>query len=257
MLMANVASARFLQKNKIPSLFRVHPEPSEEKMKNLREFLEEMGVPFTGAKKPTVQHFQKALSAIESRPDKHLIQMVMLRSMSQAQYIEENTGHFGLGYPAYTHFTSPIRRYPDLLTHRAIGWVLDHQEISEYIYDDKKMKNLGLHCSATERRADEATREVVAWLKCEFLQDKVGEEYTGRISSVAGFGIFVELDEIYVEGLVHVTGLKNDYYRFDASKHRLIGERTSTIYRLGDRLKIRVARVNLDDRKIDFDLIEE
>ena len=255
MLMANVAAARFLIKNKIPSLFRVHSEPSEDKMRNLRDFLEEMGVSFTGAKKVTVQHYQKALELIASRPDKHLIQMVMLRSMSQAVYTEENSGHFGLGYPAYAHFTSPIRRYPDLLTHRAIGWILDQQKVSEYLYDEKKMKNFGMLCSGTERRADEATREVVAWLKCEFLQDKINEEFNGRISSVTGFGIFVELDEIYVEGLVHVTGLNNDYYRFDASKHSLIGERTSTIYRLGDRVRIRVSRVSLDERKIDFDLV--
>lgn len=255
MLIANVASARFLQKHNIPALFRVHPDPTEEKMKNLREFLEEVGVPFTGAKKPTAQHFHKALDFIESRPDKHLIQMVMLRSMNQAQYTEENSGHFGLAYPAYTHFTSPIRRYPDLLTHRAIGWIIDNKAIADYPYNEKQIKNFGQHCSGTERRADEATREVVAWLKCEYLQDKLGQEYTGRISSVTSFGIFVELDQIYVEGLVHVTGLKNDYYRFDASKHRLIGERTSTIYRLGDCVKVRVLRVSLDDRKIDFDLI--
>lgn len=255
MLAANVATARFLEKHKIPSLFRVHPEPKEEKMKNLREFLEEMGVAFTGAKKVTAQHYHKTLASIHNRPDRHLIQTVMLRSMNQALYTEENTGHFGLSYPAYTHFTSPIRRYPDLLTHRAIGWVIDNQDIAQYYYTEKNMKQFGVHCSSTERRADEATREVVAWLKCEYLQDKIGQEYTGRISGVTGFGIFVELDEIYVEGLVHVTGLKNDYYRFDAAKHRLIGERTSTIYRLGDKVKISVSQVNLDEKKIDFELV--
>ncbi len=255
MLAANVATAKFLLKHKIPALYRVHPEPKEEKMRNLRDFLEEMGVPFTGAKKVTTQHYCKTLKSIAGRPDRHLIQTVMLRSMNQALYTEENTGHFGLAYPAYTHFTSPIRRYPDLLTHRAIGWILDNHDVAEYIYSEKQMKQFGQHCSSTERRADDATREVTAWLKCEYLQDKIGEEYTGRISGVTGFGIFVELDQIYVEGLVHVTGLKNDYYRFDAAKHRLIGERTSTIYRLGDKVKIRVAQVNLDEKKIDFDLM--
>ncbi len=256
MLMANVATARFLKKNKIPALFRVHSEPSPDKMKNLKEFLQEMGVAFTGAKKITTQHYCQVLERIESRPDKHLIQTVLLRSMSQAVYSEENTGHFGLAYPAYTHFTSPIRRYPDLLTHRAIGWILDQQPVAEYAYTEKLMKSLGQHCSDTERRADDAVREVVAWLKCEFLQDKLGQEFTGRISSVTGFGIFVELDEIYVEGLVHVTGLKNDYYRFDAAKHRLLGEHTRIVYRLGDRVKVRVSRVNLDERKIDLDLLD-
>lgn len=255
MLAANVATARFILKHKIPALFRVHAEPKEEKMRNLREFLEELAVPFTGAKKVTPQHYHKTLAFIESRPDRHLIQTVMLRSMNQAQYSEENIGHFGLAYPAYTHFTSPIRRYPDLLTHRAIGWILEHHEVSDYAYTLKQMKTIGQYCSETERRADEATREVVAWLKCEYLQDKLGQEFSGRISSVTGFGIFVELDQIYVEGLVHVTGLKNDYYRFDASKHRLIGERTHMVYRLGDKVNVRVARVNLDERKIDFDLI--
>lgn len=257
MLMANVATARFLKKHKIPILFRVHPDPSPDKMKNLREFLEEMGVAFTGTKKVTTQHYCEVLDRIASRPDKHLIQTVLLRSMSQAQYSEKNTGHFGLAYSAYTHFTSPIRRYPDLLVHRAIGWILDNSPISEYPYNEKQMKILGQHCSDTERRADEAVREVVAWLKCEFLQDKLGQEFNGRISAVTSFGIFVELDEVYVEGLVHVTGLQNDYYRFDASKHRLIGEHTRTVYRLGDRVKVRVSRVSLDERKIDLDLITE
>ncbi len=257
MLMANVATARFLKKSKIPALFRVHPEPSPDKMKNLRGFLEEMSVAFTGTKKITTQHYCQVLERIESRPDKHLIQTVLLRSMSQAQYSEKNTGHFGLAYPAYTHFTSPIRRYPDLLVHRAIGWVIDNHPLSDYPYSEKQMKNLGQHCSDTERRADEAVREVVAWLKCEFLQDKLGQEFTGRISSVTSFGIFVELDEVYVEGLVHVTGLQNDYYRFDATKHRLIGEHSRTVYRLGDRVKVRVSRVDLDERKIDLDLITE
>jgi ribonuclease R len=257
MLVANVATARFLKKEKIPTLFRVHAEPSPEKMKNLREFLEEMSVAFTGSKKITTQHYCKVLERIATRPDKHLIQTVLLRSMSQAQYSEKNTGHFGLAYPAYTHFTSPIRRYPDLLVHRAIGWIVDNQIISEYPYTEKQMKILGQHCSDTERRADEATREVVAWLKCEYLQDKLGQEFNGRISAVTGFGIFVELDDVYVDGLVHVTGLQNDYYRFDAAKHRLIGEHSRVTYRLGDRVRVRVSRVNLDDRKIDLDLITE
>jgi len=256
MLMANVATARFVQKHKIPALFRVHGEPAEEKIKNLREFLAELGVPFTSVKKPKLQHFHQVLQAVEDRPDKHLIHTVILRSMNQAEYTDNNIGHFGLGYPAYTHFTSPIRRYPDLLVHRAIGWILDHHELSDFPYHEKMIKQLGQHCSMTERRADEATREVVAWLKCEYLRDKLGQSYSGRITSVTGFGIFVELDNIYVEGLVHVTGLKNDYYRYEAAKHRLVGERTRTMYRLGDKVNVRVVRVDLDARKIDFDLVD-
>ncbi len=256
MLAANVATARFLEKAKIPTLYRVHPAPEEDKVIGLRKFLGELGLQLGGGKKPSPKDFQRTLAAIGDRPEKHLIETVMLRSLKQAQYIESNDGHFGLAYAAYTHFTSPIRRYPDLLIHRAVGYLIDNQPTEKFAYSDDDMSRLGKHCSATERRADEATREVVAWLKCEYMQDKLGQVFRGRISAVTGFGIFVELDDVYVEGLVHVTSLKNDYYTFDAVKHRLVGERGGHVYRLGDKMTVLVARVDLDERKIDFEPVE-
>ncbi|MCW8387473.1 ribonuclease R [Fluoribacter dumoffii] len=257
MLAANVSTARFLEKAKIPTLYRVHAAPEEDKITALRQFLGELGLQLSGGKKPGPKDFQRTMNAIEGRPDKHLIETVMLRSLKQAQYVEANEGHFGLAYSAYTHFTSPIRRYPDLLIHRAIGHLLDNNPIAEFAYTHDDMNRLGKHASMTERRADEATREVVTWLKCEYMQDKLGQVFKGRISAVTGFGIFVELDEIYVEGLVHVTSLKNDYYTFDSVKHRLIGTRGGHVYRLGDKMTVLVARVDLDERKIDFEPIEE
>ena len=257
MLAANVATARFLEKAKIPTLYRVHPAPEADKILALRKFLGELGLQLGGGKKPHPKDFQTTLSAIGGRPEKHLIETVMLRSLKQAQYIEANDGHFGLAYSAYTHFTSPIRRYPDLLIHRAIGCLIDGQLVETFTYSEDDMSRLGKHCSATERRADEATREVVAWLKCEYMQDKLGQVFRGTISAVTGFGIFVELDDIYVEGLVHVTSLKNDYYAFDAIKHRLVGERGGHVYRLGDKMSVLVARVDLDERKIDFEPAED
>jgi len=254
MLAANVSAARFLKRHKIPTLYRVHPPPEEDKITALRQFLGEFGLTLTGGKTPTPKDFQKTLNAIGDKPERHLIETVMLRSLKQAQYVESNHGHFGLAYSAYTHFTSPIRRYPDLLIHRAIGHIIDNQKVSEFGYDEAKMSDLGKHCSTTERRADDATRDVVSWLKCEYMQSKLGQVFQGKISGVAGFGIFVELEDIYVEGLVHITSLKGDYYTFDAVKHRLVGERTGTTYRLGDTLRVLVASVNLDERKIDFEL---
>lgn len=256
MLAANVATANFLAKKNIPTLYRVHCAPEEEKVTALRQFLGEFGLQLAGGKKPTPKDFQRTLALIGDRPERHLIETVMLRSLKQAQYTEENNGHFGLAYAAYTHFTSPIRRYPDLLIHRAIGYVIDNST-EPFIYTDEEMSRLGKHCSETERRADDATRDVVAWLKCEYMQDKLGQVFDGKISAVTSFGIFVELNDIYVEGLVHVTSLRNDYYAFDATKHRLIGERGGKVYGLGDAMTVLVARVDLDERKIDFELAEE
>ena len=256
MLAANVATANFLEKAKIPTLYRVHPAPEEEKVVALRQFLGEFGLQLSGGKKPTPKDFQRTLASIGDRPERHLIETVMLRSLKQAQYIEANDGHFGLAYSAYTHFTSPIRRYPDLLIHRAVGHLIDNS-LEKFTYSEEDMSRLGKHCSSTERRADEATRDVVAWLKCEYMQDKLGQVFHGKISAVTSFGIFVELDEVYVEGLVHVTSLKNDYYSFDSAKHRLVGERGGKVYGLGDRMTVLVARVDLDERKIDFELADE
>lgn len=253
MLAANMATAKFLEKSQIPALYRVHPVPEEDKIVALRKFLAEFGLRLPGGKQPSPKDFQQVLGQLDNKPEKHLIQMVMLRSLKQATYIENNEGHFGLAYSAYTHFTSPIRRYPDLLIHRAIGHLIDNQPIETFPYTDEDMNRLGKHCSATERRADEATREVVTWLKCEYMQDKIGQIFHGKVSAVTGFGIFVELNDVYVEGLVHVTALKSDYYAFDAIKHRLVGERGGHVYRLGDPMTVLVARVDLAERKIEFD----
>jgi ribonuclease R len=270
MLAANVCAAAFLQKYEVPCVYRVHAGPSMEKLENLRAFLGEMGLSMSGGGQPTPKHYQELLASISDRPDSHLIQTVLLRSLSQAVYQPENQGHFGLAYEAYTHFTSPIRRYPDLLVHRAIRSVIRSEKEcrnvkradgaeplspnSLYPYDTAAMVHMGEHCSMTERRADEATRDVVDFLKCEFIQDRIGEVFEGVIAAVTGFGLFVELKQVYVEGLVHISTLSNDFYHFDPIKHRLTGERTRRNFRLGDSLWVQVMGVNLDERKIDFEL---
>ncbi|WP_029653007.1 ribonuclease R [Marinobacter daepoensis] len=269
MLCANVATARFLKKHKIPALYRVHDGPSEERLSNLRLFLGELGLQLGGGDKPSSADYQALLGQVAERPDANVIQMVMLRSLSQAVYSPEEAGHFGLGFASYTHFTSPIRRYPDLIVHRAIKSKIHNPEftkdvvspkvadpaLADYPYDHARMEQLGEHCSMTERRADDATRDVMAWLKCEFLKDHVGEEYDGIIGAVVPFGFFVELADIYIEGLVHVSTLSGDYFHHDAVKHRLIGERTAVSFRLGDEVRVRVVRVGLEDRKIDLELV--
>ena len=261
MIAANVAAAWFLSSCKIPVVYRVHEGPNEVKLADLREFLRESGLNLRGGAKPQARDYAELLNKVRSRPDFGLIQTVLLRSLSQATYTPVNVGHFGLAHEAYTHFTSPIRRYPDLLVHRAIRHALDVSvpggTAKKFAYDVAAMEAMGLHCSATERRADEATRDAVDWLKCEFMMDKVGEEFDGIITGVTTFGIFVELREIYVEGLVHVTALKNDYYHFDSARHRLQGERTGKNYRLADPVRIKVMRVDLDSKKIDFELAGE
>ena len=256
MITANVATARYLLKHNIPALYRIHEGPTAEKMEDLRAFLGEFGLYLGGGDEPRAQDYGELLNQIKERPDAHLIQTVLLRSLRQAVYSPDNVGHFGLAFDAYAHFTSPIRRYPDLVVHRAIRHLLSGKAVDTFQYNHETMVSLGEHCSQNERRADEATRDAVDWLKCEYMLDKVGEEFAGTISSVTSFGLFVELDEIYVEGLIHVTGLANDYFHFDPVKHRMLGERTNQSYRLGDRLRIKVARVDLDERKIDFDLVE-
>jgi ribonuclease R len=257
MITANVAAARFLEKNKIPALYRIHEGPAAEKLENLRSFLSELGLSLGGGDEPQPRDYGHLLEKVRTRPDAHLIQTVMLRSLRQAVYAPDNNGHFGLALQAYGHFTSPIRRFPDLLVHRAIRHLLRGGTPDNFDYTHGDMALLGEHCSLTERRADEATRDTIDWLKCEYMQDKLGETFAGRISSVTSFGLFVELDEIFVEGLVHVTSLSSDYYTFDAVHHRMTGERSGRSYRLGDPITVVVARVDLDDKKIDFQPADE
>lgn len=254
MLLANVAAAKFLAKNKIPILYRVHAAPDKEKIADLRQFLGELSLSLKGGRKPQATDYRYLLDDTKQRLDHKLIQTIILRSMAQAEYQADNVGHFALAYPAYTHFTSPIRRYPDLLVHRAIRYLLDSRQSETFPYTQEWMQKTGEHCSQTERRADEATRDVIAWLKCEYMLDKVGQEFDGVIASVTNFGIFVELKAIYVEGLVHITSLDNDYYQYDPIKHRLRGERSGTTYTLGDPIRVLVARVDLGNRQIDFEL---
>lgn len=256
MISANVAAARFLQRHKLPGLYRIHEGPSEDRLNKLRAFLGELGLGLSGGEKPSPLDYTRLLERVRDRPDAHLIQTVMLRSLAQAIYSPANVGHFGLALEAYAHFTSPIRRYPDLQVHRAIRHVLNGGRPVDFPYNHADLVGLGEHCSMTERRADEAVRDAVEWLKCEFMLDKVGQVFDGIITGVTGFGLFVELSGVYVEGLVHVTALHNDYYHFDPVGHRLHGERSGQVYRLGDSLRVRVARVDLDDRKIDFELVE-
>ncbi len=272
MLAANVATARFLDKHDLPALYRIHEKPSPERLDKLRLFLNELGLSLGGGDDPSPQDYRDLAEAIKGRPDVDVIQTVMLRSMSRAVYSPQNDGHFGLAYPAYAHFTSPIRRYPDLLVHRAIRSVIRGPRQTATVlraegapveppskwapYTFEQMLELGEHCSMTERRADDATRDVEDWLKCEFMSDKLGEVFDGTIASVTQFGIFVRLDEVYVEGLVHVTSLPSDYYHYEAEKHRLKGERSGMSYRLGDGVTVQVARVDLDERKIDFELAD-
>jgi ribonuclease R len=248
MLAANVCAAAFLQEHEHPVLYRIHEGPTPEKLEAVREFLKEFGLQLGGGDDPQPGDYSKLLKQIKSRPDAGLLQTVMLRSLRQAVYAPENTGHFGLGYEAYTHFTSPIRRYPDLLVHRAIKAVLEGKQYKPQL----KWAELGVHCSMTERRADDATRDVEAWLKCFYMRDHLGSVFDGSISSVTGFGLFVALDDLYVEGLVHVSELGADYYHFDPAKHQMLGERTGKRYRLGDRVRVKVVRVDMESTKIDF-----
>ncbi|WP_394809424.1 ribonuclease R [Nitrosomonas sp.] len=251
MLAANVCAANFLQKNNQTTLYRIHEDPSPEKIEALRNFLKEFGIQLGGRNKPSAKDYAQTLLKIQGRPDAQLLQTVMLRSLQQAVYSPDIAGHFGLAYDYYTHFTSPIRRYPDLLIHRAIKAVLNGKS-----YGPGDWNELGKHCSLTERRADEATRDVESWLKCFYMQDRIGECFDGVISSVTGFGLFVALDNVYVEGLVHISELPSDYFHFDATKHTLLGERSGKQYRLGDRLQVKLVRVDLETSKIDFVLAE-
>ena len=291
MLAANVCAADLLARHKHPGMYRVHAAPSKEKLNQVRTFLKQMGLHLGGGDTPSASDYAELIPQIKQRPDAVLLQTMLLRSMQQAVYSPENIGHFGLAYEAYAHFTSPIRRYPDLLTHRAIKAILQGKRYEPKGIDmarlntslspaarkmmaedraaGKKRKEggsegelaiweaLGIHCSANERRADEASRDVEAWLKCYFIRDKLGEEFTGTISGVAPFGIFVQLDTLFIEGMVHVTELGADYFQYDEIRHELRGERTGIRYQLTDRVTVQVSRVDLDARKIDLRLVNE
>ena len=247
MLAANVCAGEFLAARGQPALYRVHEVPAEEKVRGLREFLAELGLQLPGGDKPRPKDYAQLLERIKARPDFALLQTILLRSLKQAVYTPENVGHFGLAFDAYVHFTSPIRRYPDLLTHRAIKAALANRRYEGVDWDE-----LGRHCSETERRADDASRDVESWLKCHYMQDHVGGVFEGAITGVTSFGLFVTLDEYFVDGLVHISELGRDYFEFDAARHMLLGSRTKKRYRLADRMKVKLVRVDLDSRKIDF-----
>lgn len=282
MLAANVCAADLLLRAKHPGLFRVHEGPTPEKLSNLLAFLKTIGLHLTGGDEPQASDYSVLMERIKPRPDAMLLQTVLLRSMQQAIYSPDNVGHFGLAYAAYAHFTSPIRRYPDLLTHRAIKAVLAGKsfvpeappglpaapaapadmrtragrakqaqaEITE------RWNQLGLMCSANERRADDASRDVEAWLKCYYMRERVGEQFSGTISGVAPFGVFVTLDDLYVEGMVHVSELDAEYFQYNEALHELRGERTGQRYKLGDQIHVQVSRVDLEGRKIEFRLVK-
>ncbi len=254
MIAANISAARYIGKRKIPALYRSHEGPGADKLLELRKFLSLRGLQLDGGDHPGAIDYARTLASAEGRPDKMVIQTVMLRSMNQAVYSTRNAGHFGLALEEYAHFTSPIRRYPDLIVHRAIKHMLVHNDKSSFEYSQNHMAEIGDHCSTTERRAEEATRDVVAWLKCEFMQDHIGGTYDGVVTGVTTFGLFVELSGIHVEGLVHITSLPQDYYDFDSANHQLLGRREGLSYGLGQVISVIVAAVNLDERKIDFQI---
>lgn len=266
MIQANVAAARYIEKCEAETLFRVHEGPGELKLDTFRKFLAELGLELKGGDDPEPKDFAELAELVRERPDAELINTMLLRSMSQAQYSADNVGHFGLALQSYAHFTSPIRRYPDLLLHRAIKYELLREQGNpknkwtpsggyHYLYDE--IAPMGEQCSMTERRADDATRDVADWLKCEYMLDHIGEDMDGVISGVTGFGMFVRLAELHIDGLVHISTLGNDYYQFDPARQTLIGENFRRVYRLGDKVRVKVMGVNLDDRKIDFVLIED
>ena len=266
MLAANVATAAYLEASELAALFRVHEGPSAERLEALRTFLGELALDLPGGMDPTPLDYQSVMSRLAERDDAQVIQTMLLRSLSQAVYKPDNGGHFGLNYEAYAHFTSPIRRYPDLLVHRAIKRLATSsgstpRKLSKdktralYPYTMTDLVAAGEHCSMTERRADDATRDVQLWLKCEYLRHHIGDEFAGVVASVTRFGMFVELTDIYMEGLVHISALPSDYYHFDHASQRLVGEHTRQTYQLGDAVRVQVARVDLDDRKIDLELV--
>ncbi len=259
MLAANVCAAEFLRTHKgYDAIYRNHAGPDADALVDLRKFLSGLGLNLGGGNNPQARDYSKLVASVSSRTDiAGVVQSVLLRSLNQAVYSAEQLGHFALAYPVYSHFTSPIRRYCDLVVHRQVRQILDGGESREFAPSGIGTGQIGEHCSFTERRAEDAVRDVIAWLKAEFMQQKVGEEFNGLISGVREFGIFVQLSEIFVEGLVHVTALGNDYYHFDPARFQLQGERSNQRFRLGDKVRVRVVRVDMDEAKIDFELVSE
>ncbi|VFP78476.1 Ribonuclease R [Candidatus Erwinia haradaeae] len=264
MILANIASALFVEKHNEPALFRDHDRPIDDNIKSFRSILNELGLTLLGGEKPEPLDYAYLLKKISGRSDYEMIQNLLLRSMKQAVYDSENRGHFGLALKSYAHFTSPIRRYPDLLMHRAIKYVLSKNtdklknkltQTGGYHYTISQMLQFGQHCSMTERRADQATRDVIDWLKCDFIKDRIGEIFNGVISTVTNFGFFVRLSNLFIDGLVHISTLKNDQYHFDSVGQRLIGECSHVTYRLGDQVEVQIDFVHLEERKIHFSLI--
>ena len=247
MLAANVCAGNFISARQHPVLYRVHDVPAAEKVAALRAFLAEIGLQLPGGAIPKPADYAKLLERIRKRPDFTLLQTILLRSLKQAVYSPDNAGHFGLAFEAYVHFTSPIRRYPDLLVHRVIKALL-----SRKTYSDVDWEALGRHCSETERRADDASRDVENWLKCYYMRDHVGGTFEGTITGVVPFGLFVTLDDYFVDGLVHISELGREYWQFDAARHVIMGERTKKRFRLADRMRVKLVRVDLESRKIDF-----
>ncbi len=281
MLAANVCAADFIQTGKHSSLYRVHEGPTPEKRQTLQAYLRALGIGMGISDDPTPREFQQLADATKDRPDAQQVHQMLLRSMQQAIYTGTNSGHFGLAYPAYTHFTSPIRRYPDLLVHRVIKALLLNKRYTldpaktnvpqaprrpgraappnpaEARNEAERWEVVGAHCSANERRADEASRDVEAWLKCRYMRDRLGEVFAGTVSAVTSFGLFVQLDALYVEGLVHITELGGEYFKFDEVRNELRGERTGIRYVTGARVQVQVSRVDLDGRRIDFRLVRD
>ena len=254
MIAANISAARYLTRNSLPGLYRIHEGPGADKLIDVRKFLGQRGLSLGGGDQPDPADYARTLSSAAGRVDYLVIQTVMLRSMNQAVYSTRNAGHFGLALEEYAHFTSPIRRYPDLMVHRAIKHRLVHKSKKDFAYDTARVTGIGEHCSVVERRAEDAVRDVTAWLKCEYMQDQIGQTHVGVISGITSFGAFVELKGIHVEGLLHITSLPHDYYDFDSMRHRLLGRRSGRAFDLGQEVRVVVAAVNLDERKIDFQL---
>jgi ribonuclease R len=255
MITANVEAARFLLRNQIPAPFRVHEPPQEPKVETLEQFLRGLGIRIPWKNRPEPRDFEQIVQQIKGREDQHLIMAVLLRAQSLATYRTDNAGHFGLALDSYAHFTSPIRRYPDLLVHRAIHHLIQRREAADFSYSGQRMEELSEHCSHRSRRAEEAERDVDERLKCYFMERHIGDEFDGQVTGVTSFGLFVELDKTRVSGLLHITSLPNDYYHFDPVVHRLTGDRSGKVFQLAQKLRVRVASVNTSERKIDFELV--